>query len=221
MIADRAQPPAPGLAWAAQVTGLTGPIVMGMASLITALAYRGIADEGYSPFNHWVSELGEIGVSQLAGVFNVGLMVGGACFVVLMIGLGWLRGGRLARLYVGVGVVAGIAGLFVGIFPMNQIGPHTIAAQGFFNLGWIAVALASFDFVRRRDRRFPRWLSVLGAATVLAFLAFLVAFYGYAHTRSGCRPTFHLCRGDARVGSHHRHHGLGFRGGVQLVAGRA
>lgn len=178
MIAGRTASRPLGLARAALVAGLGGPIFMAVASLITALAYHGTAGEAYSPLNHWVSELGEVGVSELATVFNVGLMVGGACFVVLMAGLGWLRGGRLAVLYASIGMVSGIAGFFVGVFPMNKLDLHTIAAQSFFNLGWIAVALASFDFVRRRDRRFPRWLSWLGAATVVAFLGFLAAYYG-------------------------------------------
>lgn len=179
MTTDTVRSAAPGLTWAAKITGLVGPLIMGAASVITALGYTGVAREGYSPFNHWVSELGEVGVSQLAAVFNAGLMVGGACFVVLMLGLGWLRRGRLALLYVPIGIASGVAGLFVGVFPMNQIGPHTIAAQSFFNLGWIALGLASIDFVRRPDPRFPRWLAVLGAATVVAFIAFLIAFYGY------------------------------------------
>ena len=44
----------------------------------------------------------------------------------------------------------------------------------FFNLGWIVVALASIDFVRDPDWRFPSWLAIIGAATVVAFVIFLV-----------------------------------------------
>ncbi len=43
----------------------------------------------------------------------------------------------------------------------------------FFNLGWIAVGLASVDFVVHRDPRFPRGLAIVGFATVAAFIAFL------------------------------------------------
>lgn len=175
---DRQAPPRAGLYRAARAGGMGGPIVLAAASLITALVYRGAANEVYSPLNHWVSELGEGGVSDLPALFNGGLMVGGVCFVVLMLGLGVLRRGRLAMLAAAIGIVAGISGFFVGIYPMNFIDLHTIAAQGFFNLGWIAVALASFDFYRRPDRRFPRWLSWLGLATVAAFLGFLAAYYG-------------------------------------------
>jgi hypothetical protein len=43
----------------------------------------------------------------------------------------------------------------------------------FFNLGWIAVGLASVDFVVHRDPRFPRGLAIVGLATVAAFIGFL------------------------------------------------
>ena len=162
----------------AQLAGILGPLALGAAALVTALAYRGAANEAYSPFNHWVSELGEGGVSDLPQVFDAGLMVGGVCFVVLMIGLGITRGGRLALLYAAIGAISGIAGILVGIYPMNFPAQHTIVAQTFFNLGWIAVLLASIDFWRRPDHRFPRWLSVLGVATVAAFIGFLAAYYG-------------------------------------------
>ena len=79
-------------------------------------------------------------------------------------------------LYGLVGVVAGIGGTFVGVFPMNDLDLdlHGLAALTFFVMGWIVVALASIDFVRRPDERFPRWLAVIGAVTVVFSLGFLI-----------------------------------------------
>ena len=45
-------------------------------------------------------------------------------------------------------------------------------------LGLVTVRLASIDFVRRPDPRFPRWLSVVGAVTVAAFAIFLAILFG-------------------------------------------
>lgn len=150
----------------------TGAIALG--SLLAAVAYGGRAGEAYSPVNHFVSELGEPGVSALAAVFNAGLMVGGAGFVVFMAMLACSLDGRLRWLWGPVGVAAGVGGFLVGVFPMDHIAQHTSAAMAFFNLGWIAVALASLDIARRRDPRFPRWLALVGLATVAAFIGFLV-----------------------------------------------
>ena len=51
----------------------------------------------YSPLNHFVSELGEIGVSRARdGVQHRADRIGGACFVVFMVGLAATATGRCA-----------------------------------------------------------------------------------------------------------------------------
>jgi hypothetical membrane protein len=154
------------------VAGLAAPAVVGGCALATALAYRGTAGEPYSPLNHWISELGEVGVSRLAPVFNAGVVVGGTCLGVFMWSLASARRGRLARAYGRIGVVAGVAGALVGVFPMNRIVPHAITSTTFFNLATLAVALASVDFAVRPDARFGRAQAGVGAATAVAFAAF-------------------------------------------------
>lgn len=172
------------------VAGMVGALAITFGSVAAALAYRGSEGEAYSPLNHWISELGQLGVSSLAMIFNVGLMVGGACLALFMLGLAASRTGRLRYAFGPIGAISGIAGIFVGIAPMNYIGPHTIAAQTFFNLGWIAVGLASIDFLRHPDPRFPRGLSLLGGLTVAAFISFLIVFY-QPDTTTG-HPPFRL-----------------------------
>ena len=153
--------------------GMIGVAAIAGGSLVAAIAYKGTGGEAYNPTNHFVSELGELGVSQLAIAFNLGLMAGGIGFVLFMVALARSMGGRLRWAWGPIGVVAGIGGFFVGIFPMNELARHTTAAMTFFNLGWIAVGIASVDFVLRRDPRFPRPLAAVGALTVIAFIGFL------------------------------------------------
>jgi hypothetical membrane protein len=162
-----------GLDRLAASSGLVGAGVIALGSIATAIVYRGADGEPYSPLNHFVSELGELAQSELAGAFNLSLIVGGVSFAVFMCGLAASRPGLLRLLAGGVGVVAGLGGAFVGVIPMDYGAPHVLAASTFFNLGWIAVALASLDFVVRRDPRFPRGLAVVGCVTVIAFIAFL------------------------------------------------
>jgi hypothetical membrane protein len=155
------------------LAGFIGSTVITVGSIVTAAVYVGTKGQGYSPLNHWVSELGQVGVSRFAALFNLSLIVGGACFVLFMLGLTATRGGPFAAVYGLIGVAAGIGGLFVGVFPMSNLDLHGIAALTFFNLGWIVVGLASLDFVRRPDARFPPWLAYIGALTVAAFIGFL------------------------------------------------
>jgi hypothetical membrane protein len=153
----------------------------------------GTQNEPFSPLNHWVSELGELGVSRLALVFNVGLFVGGLALALFFAALGFLRRSRLAWLYVVIGVIAGVSGALVGIFPMNNRGIHIVMALGFFVLGWVAVGLASFDIWRRPEARFSRWLPALGAVTVAVFLLFLSVYIPYLYTGTGSdRPGFSI-----------------------------
>jgi hypothetical membrane protein len=165
--------------------GVVGSTFFLIAALIAGIAYTGTAGEAFSPANHWVSELGEIGVSALALVFNVGLFVGGIAFALFMLALGVLRRSRLAWLYAAVGAAAGVSCALVGVFPMNQRSLHIVVALGFFVLGWISVALASFDLWRRPDPRFARWLPLLGAITVALFLLFLSVYVPYLYTGTG------------------------------------
>lgn len=160
---------------AGPIVGTAGAVVMALAMLITAIPYTGTAGEPYSPLNHFVSELGELGVSSLALVFNLGLIVGGVCFALFMASLGRLRRTRLAWFHAPIGVAAGVAGALVGVFPMNNLQAHSLAALTFFSLGWICVGLASLDFVRRPDPRFPRAVVYLGALTVAFVLGFLAS----------------------------------------------
>ena len=162
-----------GLDGLAACAGIVSAGAIGVGSVVTAVVYRGADGEPYNPLNHFVSELGELAHSELARVFNVSLIVGGVCFAVFMSGFAASRPGSLRLLAGGIGVVAGIGGSFVGVFPMGYVPHHGLAAMTFFNLGWIAVGLASVDFVVHRDPRFPRGLAIVGLACVAAFIGFL------------------------------------------------
>ena len=158
--------------------GLLGSCVIALGSVITVLAYAGARGESYSPLDHYVSELGEPGVSDLAPVFDLALVIGGACFVVFMVGLAATRPGRLRYVYGATGVIAGIGGALVGVFPMDDLAKHRPAALTFFVFGLVTVLLASIDIVRAPDPRFPRWLSMVGVATAVAFVGFLTILFG-------------------------------------------
>jgi hypothetical membrane protein len=173
--------------------GLIGSAFFAVGSLVTAGFYVGSQNEGFSPLNHWVSELGELGVSRMALVFNVGLFVGGLALALFFVALGRLRNSGLAGAYVPVGAVAGVCGALVGVFPMNDRGIHIVMALGFFVLGWIAVGLTSYDIWRKPEPRFSSWLPALGAVTVAAFLMFLSIYIPYLYTGTGSdRPAFSL-----------------------------
>jgi len=159
----------------AAVLGIVSFIAIAIGCLWSGLGYTGVNGQPYSALNHWISELGQEGVAARADWFNLGLKVGGVAFVGFVLGVARTSPSRLRWAYAPIGVVAGIGGFFVGVFPMNHPDQHVVAASVFFNLGWIFVALASIAIVRNREPRHPAWLAVVGAASVAAFIAFLVS----------------------------------------------
>lgn len=118
-------------------TGIFGASLVLLGVAISALFYVGRMDEPFTFRNHFVSELGEVGVSELAVVFNTGLFVGGLSLTVFLLGLAWLIKTRLGWVFAGLALITGISGTLVGAFPMNNLAPHITVAMSFFNMGQI------------------------------------------------------------------------------------
>ena len=153
--------------------GLIGGVVFGGATVAAALAFGGANNSLYSPLNQFVSELGQVGRSSLGAVFNAGLIVGGAGFAIFMAAFAAVRGGRLALATGAVGVAAGLFGALVGVFPLGGSELHRPVSILFFLLGAVALALATIEVARRPSAAFPRWLAVVGAVVVAAFIGFI------------------------------------------------
>ena len=70
----------------ASYIGQAGIFILLLSVLIAATSYVGKQNETYSFLNHFISELGEKGVSKFAYIFNGGLILGGACISFFMLG---------------------------------------------------------------------------------------------------------------------------------------
>jgi hypothetical membrane protein len=155
------------------IAGFFGVVTIAVGSILTGLAYVGNQGQQYSPVNHFVSELGEVDVSELASVFNIGLIIGCAALCVFMVGVALQIPNWFRYVFGAVGLIAGISGLLVGVFPMNNLEAHTTVALTFFNTGWIVVGLFSLYILFYSRSGFPRWLIIPGIFTVGSFIAFL------------------------------------------------
>lgn len=160
------------------IAGFIGSILIIVGSIITALVYTGNQGQAYSPLNHWVSELGQVSVSEAASVFNISLIVGGIFLAIFLVGLATLLKGWFRYLFGLVGLVAGISGMLVGVFPMDDLEAHARVALTFFNTGWIVVGLFSLYVLLTKQSFFPRWLIIPGVVTVVSFFAFLSSIDG-------------------------------------------
>jgi hypothetical protein len=155
------------------VWGIIGSIIGLVFILTPQLFYVGTHSEPFSMFNHYVSELGEIGVSQLAMMFNVGLMLAGIFFVPFMVGFGLYLNNIIGKLAGLVGVFSAIAIIMVGIFPMNYMTEHGLAAISFFLSGLIMSLLWAIGILAQKDARVPKVFSLGGFITTTIFALFL------------------------------------------------
>ena len=169
------------------VLGLTsvGVIVAGM--LVSAIPYSGYEGEAYSPFNHFVSELGEIGASRLAWAFNLAIVLGGMGLGTFLLLLTDRLTGRVRTALIVAGVVAGVSGTLVGVFPMDYVGIHRIVSVVFFLTGWIVAGLFSVWLLATPEAGFPRWLLIPGTATVAISWAFIAVYSTYIGTDAAGR----------------------------------
>ncbi len=157
------------------IMSLVGAAIGILGALISALAYRGQCGQTYSPLNHFISELGEVGVSRLAWVFNGGLILSGLCLIPAVIALGLLLPGVLSIFGMIAGVITAVGLSLVGVFPMNKLEPHGKAAVTFFRCGLLMVLVFSLAiaFQPPADVVIPRGYSLAGLPAILAFGSFL------------------------------------------------
>lgn len=152
-----------------RIFGMTGMGVIVLAIIYSMLLYRGKRGERFSLLNHFISELGEMGVSKGAWAFNVGLTVGGLVSMPFIIGLGIAFGGILGWLGVVAGIVATLGVAAVGIFPMNNLTAHTMAAKTYFRAGLAMVFFFGSAILFQPAGR----MIVPPMANLLSLLAFL------------------------------------------------
>ncbi|MBW6474261.1 MAG: DUF998 domain-containing protein [Anaerolineaceae bacterium] len=158
------------------ILGWAGSLVILVSSFIAAIAYRGKQGERYTISTHFVSELGEVGVSRLAWLFNGGLVVGSFIFFWMMPGVGLSLDNVWGYLGSVVGMIAAVGCLFVGVFPMNNIKPHIKAAMTYFRAGLATVLLFSIAIlVQPADARvIPLYSLMIGGLAFAAYFSFLI-----------------------------------------------
>jgi len=159
--------------------GLASVATILIGSLLAAIPYRGYAGETYSPLNHFISELGEIAASRFAWAYNLGIVVGGAGLGFFLLMVSRTMSGRFRVAFGLVSVIAGVAGILCGVFPMDYLSTHRLVSAAFFLTGWLVAGTFSMWLVARRPASYPSWLAVGGAAVIAVFLAFIAAYATY------------------------------------------
>jgi hypothetical membrane protein len=143
--------------------------------LVTGLVYRGKQGERYSVFNHFISELGEPGVSRLAPLFNFGLIAGGLVLIPFIVGMGLALGSLWGKIALIVGVWTALSCAAVGVFPMNHEKSHIWVAMSYFRSGLVMVLLFSLAVFAQTEEFeiIPKLSNLAGLLSVGCYAAFL------------------------------------------------
>lgn len=153
--------------------GFLGSGIILLSMIITAIMYRSPTGQYYNPLNHFISELGYIGVSDFAWLFNGSIFVGGLVLACFMWGLGVKLNTRLLKISSFIGMLACILGSLIGIFPMNIVNTHIVIAMAFFISSTIAIILFSIGIYVDPEANLPKALVWYGCIVVFAFIFFL------------------------------------------------
>lgn len=153
--------------------GVAGSLVGLVVVLIPQLYYEGSMGEPFSVFNHAVSELGELGVSELAWMFNVGLIITGILLIPFMIGLGLLIDNFFSKIAAIGGVYSAVSIALVGVYPMNYTLEHSIVGVSFFLSGMFMILLWAIAIIVQKEVRINKVLSIGGFVDMIIFALFL------------------------------------------------
>ena len=154
------------LAWAGVVLQIVG-------TGIAIAAFTSGASGGYSPLNHFVSELTSPTLSPKAGVMSAALALGSLLSLPALGALAQVIGGRLARVALVCAVVSSGAVVALAFAPMENLGPHLHAALVFFWSWLLTVFFFGLALLRRFSFRAAPVLCLASAFSLLASAAFL------------------------------------------------
>ena len=153
--------------------GIIGTLIILIPMFFTALMYSDPSGQMYNPLNHFISELGFVGVSELAWLFNTSIFFGGLFLAFFMWELGKIFQNKLIKISCFLGMLACLFATLIGIFPMNNPEPHIIVAMGFFFSSMFAIILFSIGVYVDKEKIFPKILAFYGLLVFLCFMIFL------------------------------------------------
>lgn len=157
----------------AAICALFGAVVLIAGIIQSATSYNQLHPNPYSFTNHFVSELGWSKSSNKTALFNWGLVAANLAFLPMMIAIGRGIGTRLGYFAMFSGVCALIAGSCVGIWPIDHLKLHLLAAITFFSTYLVTIFLFTLAFCPRWNNKPSAAMLVVGTIGCLFAVAFL------------------------------------------------
>jgi len=156
------------------IIALVGAVLLIAGIFLSAHSYNQLHAGSYSCANHFISELGWSKSSNASAYFNWGMISVNLAFMPAMIAMGCSLRTRLGYLAMFFGLATLLAGSGVGIWPMDHLKPHILAALAFFWAYLLTVFLFTLAFCPRWNRNPSKAMVVTGILSCLSAIAFIV-----------------------------------------------
>ncbi len=156
--------------------GIASCLIIILGVVIPGITYIGRKKERFSVFNHFISELGERGVSRNAYVFNLSMILAGIFLFPFIAGLGLKLDSFWGKLGILAGIWTSISVMGVGFFPMNNLEPHTKAAISYFRGGLVTELIFALAIQLQPNGQLliPRSANLISLLAILSYSAFLL-----------------------------------------------
>lgn len=93
--------------------------------------------------------------------------------------------GRCRAALTPVGLVAGVSGTLIGVFPMDFDGAHRIVSGVFFCTSLILAVVFSAWLATHRRSGWPHWLTAAGAVVIALLAIFMAVYHTYQPADTG------------------------------------
>lgn len=157
--------------------GITGSLFILIAIVVTQFAFKNLEGGKYSMGNHFISELGWVGVSKHALIFNINLIIAGILFIVFIYGLTLQFNGIWGKLTTVFGLTSSLGCTLVGIYPLQTgvipIKLHLLAAMFFFTNALLAILTSTFMVLSQKHKIVSKLSCILNLLILSLFASLL------------------------------------------------
>ena len=171
------------------ITGLVAVVVFTVFTFISLALYP----VPYNPLYEWLSNLGNINLNPIGSYFfNWGCILTGLILIIFFAGLyNWKPIKTLSKIFLiigmGLGILASISLIMVGVYPEIYIQQHLIAAAGVFILLFIIIIFLNMALFY--NPKFIREVAYFGFLVIIIDLCFQYLLSVNKNILSNLNPT--------------------------------
>ncbi len=171
------------------ITGLVAVVVFTVFTFISLALYP----VPYNPLYEWLSNLGNINLNPIGSYFfNWGCILTGLILIIFFVGLyNWKPVKTLSKIFLiigmGLGILASISLIMVGVYPEIYIQQHLIAAVGVFILLFIIIIFLNMALFY--NPKFIRGVAYFGFLVIIIDLCFQYLLSVNKNILSNLNPT--------------------------------